>query len=123
MCRPELAPSVSPFLELRESKHPCVTQTYTGDDFIPNDVTVNTGGGGATCLVVTGPNMGGKSTLMRQTGLIVVLAQMVSLHPIKSYSHSSDDLIPFRSPEGVLCSCIFMPAQPSGPCLHPAGSL
>lgn len=80
MCRPEVTFSSSPFLEIRAGRHPCIVQTYTGDDFIPNDVIVNGEGmaDGCTCVVVTGPNMGGKSTLMRQTGLILILAQLVS---------------------------------------------
>ena len=80
MCRPEVTFSFSPFLEIRAGRHPCIVQTYTGDDFIPNDVIVNGEGmaDGCTCVVVTGPNMGGKSTLMRQTGLILILAQLVS---------------------------------------------
>ena len=80
MCRPEVTFSSNPFLEICAGRHPCVVQTYTGDDFIPNDVIVNGEGmaDGCTCVVVTGPNMGGKSTLMRQTGLILILAQLVS---------------------------------------------
>ena len=80
MCRPKVTFSSSPFLEIRAGRHPCIVQTYTGDDFIPNDVIVNGEGmaDGCTCVVVTGPNMGGKSTLMRQTGLILILAQLVS---------------------------------------------
>ena len=80
MCCPEVTFSSNPFLEIRAGRHPCVVQTYTGDDFIPNDVIVNGEGmaDGCTCVVVTGPNMGGKSTLMRQTGLILILAQLVS---------------------------------------------
>ena len=80
MCRPEVTFSSNPFLEIRAGRHPCIVQTYTGDDFIPNDVIVNGEGtaDGCTCVVVTGPNMGGKSTLMRQTGLILILAQLVS---------------------------------------------
>ena len=80
MCRPEVIFSSNPFLEIRAGCHPCIVQTYTGDDFIPNDVIVNGEGtvDGCTCIVVTGPNMGGKSTLIRQTGLILILAQLVS---------------------------------------------
>lgn len=76
MARPEaLLPDggQAPFLELAGSRHPCVTETFFGDDFIPNDVfigcldsTEGDGDGDATCVLVTGPNMGGKSTLMRQ---------------------------------------------------------
>ena len=79
MCRPEVIPSPVPFLDICAGRHPCVTHTYTGDDFIPNDVIINGGQSqdGSLVVVVTGPNMGGKSTLMRQTGLIVILAQLV----------------------------------------------
>ncbi len=69
-----------PFLSVLEGRHPCVLTTYTGNEFIPNDVSIDT----APCVVVTGPNMGGKSTLMRQTALIVILAQMVSMPAIMS---------------------------------------
>ena len=83
MCRPRLvlpegaAERSAPFLDLRGSRHPCVTKTFFGDDFIPNDIYINCPGeeeeekeggaaGHAPCVLVTGPNMGGKSTLMRQ---------------------------------------------------------
>ncbi|CAG09472.1 unnamed protein product, partial [Tetraodon nigroviridis] len=76
MARPEVAPPSrgrAPFLELTGSRHPCVTKTFFGDDFIPNDIFIGCRGSGeeeekgdATCVLVTGPNMGGKSTLMRQ---------------------------------------------------------
>lgn len=66
----------SPFLDLRGSRHPCVTKTFFGDDFIPNDIFIGCPGDSeegeddmkahAPCVLVTGPNMGGKSTLMRQ---------------------------------------------------------
>ncbi|KAM8859492.1 DNA mismatch repair protein Msh6 isoform 2-T2 [Spinachia spinachia] len=75
---------VGTFLELAGSRHPCVTKTFFGDDFIPNDVVIGCPGAGetdvgkerASCVLVTGPNMGGKSTLMRQCGLVVILAQL-----------------------------------------------
>lgn len=78
MARPEVVLPESdhvPFLELTGSRHPCVTKTFFGDDFIPNDIFIGCpdsseeeGKGNATCVLVTGPNMGGKSTLMRQVG-------------------------------------------------------
>lgn len=79
MCRPLLVESSVPFLDIRDGRHPCVSHTYSGDDFIPNDIVINGGRSQEGCLVVvvTGPNMGGKSTLMRQTGLIMILAQLV----------------------------------------------
>lgn len=79
--RPEVeepAGDQAPFLELAGSRHPCVTKTFFGDDFIPNDIFIGgeggeeeeeeEGRGAASCVLVTGPNMGGKSTLMRQVG-------------------------------------------------------
>lgn len=86
MARPEVVHSASddhtPFLELLGSRHPCVTKTFFGDDFIPNDIYIGCPGnsdddgieGNAACVLVTGPNMGGKSTLMRQVGHRMVFA-------------------------------------------------
>lgn len=65
-------------MKIVSGRHPCICLTYAGGDFIPNDVLIE---GQQLCIVVTGPNMGGKSTLMRQTGLIVILAQLVSPFP------------------------------------------
>ncbi|KAA0718310.1 DNA mismatch repair protein [Triplophysa tibetana] len=85
----------SPFLDLRGSRHPCVTKTFFGDDFIPNDIFIGCPGdseeegqdnmkANAPCVLVTGPNMGGKSTLMRQCGLVVILAQLGCYVPADS---------------------------------------
>ncbi|XP_013373023.1 PREDICTED: DNA mismatch repair protein Msh6 [Chinchilla lanigera] len=84
MCRPAvLLPGEDnpPFLELGGSRHPCITKTFFGDDFIPNDILIGCEeqqeeNGKAYCVLVTGPNMGGKSTLIRQAGLLAVMAQM-----------------------------------------------
>nr|XP_039260519.1 DNA mismatch repair protein Msh6-like [Styela clava] len=85
MCRPILSwkgANTSPFLDISTGRHPCVTRTFFGDDFIPNDTLLGCQGddndvtNNPNCLVLTGPNMGGKSTLMRQVGLIVVLAHL-----------------------------------------------
>ncbi|XP_033861442.3 DNA mismatch repair protein Msh6-like isoform X1 [Acipenser ruthenus] len=92
MCRPEVVLPVDgavPFLELRGSRHPCITKTFFGDDFIPNDVFIGCSGeeseSQASCVLVTGPNMGGKSTLMRQCGLMVILAQLGCYVPAESF--------------------------------------
>ena len=41
MCRPEVMYSDVPYLDIKGAKHPCVIQTYSGDNFIPNDVMIN----------------------------------------------------------------------------------
>ncbi|NXN93064.1 MSH6 protein, partial [Rhinopomastus cyanomelas] len=82
LCRPVILPvdSASPFLELKNSRHPCITKTFFGDNFIPNDILIcsndETCSSQASCVLVTGPNMGGKSTLMRQAGLLAIMAQL-----------------------------------------------
>lgn len=84
MCRPIILlpeEDTPPFLDLKGSRHPCITKTFFGDDFIPNDILIGCEeeeeeNGKAYCVLVTGPNMGGKSTLMRQAGLLAVMAQM-----------------------------------------------
>ncbi|KAM3932484.1 DNA mismatch repair protein Msh6 [Leptodactylus fuscus] len=82
ICRPDilLPDDTAPFLELRGFRHPCITKTFFGDDFIPNDIVIGCEDeetdSSAHCVLVTGPNMGGKSTLLRQAGLMVVMAQL-----------------------------------------------
>ncbi|XP_021247442.1 DNA mismatch repair protein Msh6 isoform X1 [Numida meleagris] len=83
LCRPVIllpVDSAPPFLELKNARHPCITKTFFGDDFIPNDIVIGSkdedGSSEASCVLVTGPNMGGKSTLMRQAGLLVIMAQL-----------------------------------------------
>lgn len=81
VCRPVVAlpDDTSPYLELRGSRHPCITKTFFGDDFIPNDVVIgckeedcDEDNNGASCVLVTGPNMGGKSTLLRQVSKALI---------------------------------------------------
>jgi len=69
-------------LEIREGRHPVVEQMQPESLFVPNDTLLNDGAD--RCAIVTGPNMAGKSTYMRQTALIVLMAQMGSFVPAKS---------------------------------------
>ena len=75
------APEVdeSDALEIVAGRHPVVEAHLGGEPFIPNDCHL--GGEGPRQAIVTGPNMGGKSTWLRQTALIVLLAQIGSWVP------------------------------------------
>lgn len=77
-------PEVDASRELRitEGRHPVVEQTLKDVLFVPNDSFLNDGDD--RVAIVTGPNMAGKSTYMRQTALIVLMAQMGSFVPAKS---------------------------------------
>ena len=77
-------PQVDASRELRivEGRHPVVEQTMKDVLFVPNDTTLNDSTD--RVAIVTGPNMAGKSTYMRQTALIVLMAQMGSFVPAKS---------------------------------------
>jgi DNA mismatch repair protein MutS len=73
--RPELVDE--PGIVVSAGRHP-VIEHFTDDPFVPNDVGLS---GERRMLVITGPNMGGKSTYMRQTALIVLLACVGSFVP------------------------------------------
>ena len=67
-------------IRLEGSRHPVVEQMMPREAFIPNDVALDDA---ARVLLVTGPNMAGKSTLLRQIGLTVVLAQIGAFVPAR----------------------------------------
>ena len=101
-CRPML--STEPGIDIRGGRHPVVEQV-TSDAFVANDLIMDAE---RKMLVITGPNMGGKSTYMRQAALIVLLAQTGSYVPAASAEiglvdriftriGSSDDLAGGRS--------------------------
>jgi DNA mismatch repair protein MutS len=69
---------------IRGGRHPVVEAGLVSDRFVPNDVQLD--GGESRLLIITGPNMAGKSTILRQTALIVLLAQMGSFVPAESAS-------------------------------------
>jgi DNA mismatch repair protein MutS len=67
-------------LLINEGKHPVLAETL-GPEFVPNDIEL--GGKAGDVLVITGPNMSGKSTYIRQTALLVIMAQAGSFIPAK----------------------------------------
>ncbi len=70
-------------LEINEGRHPVVEQLLKNDRYIPNDVIFEKG---EVVRIITGPNMAGKSTYLRQAALIVLMAQMGSFVPAASAS-------------------------------------
>jgi DNA mismatch repair protein MutS len=76
--RPEVRADFT--LQLEGSRHPVVERMMAREAFIPNDVVLDEAG---RVMLLTGPNMAGKSTLLRQVGLCVVLAQIGSFVPCR----------------------------------------
>ena len=79
--RPEVTDGFT--LQLEGSRHPVVERMMPRETFIPNDVMLDEAG---RVVLLTGPNMAGKSTLLRQVGLCVVLAQIGSFVPCRRAS-------------------------------------
>jgi DNA mismatch repair protein MutS len=84
-CRPSFSAADIGEMEIVEGRHPVIEQQEMSggsDRFVPNDLYLNSTT--HTILLLTGPNMGGKSTYLRQTALIAILAQMGSFVPARS---------------------------------------
>ncbi|KAH7886999.1 muts domain V-domain-containing protein [Phlebopus sp. FC_14] len=79
-CRPEFVDGDAAFVEFEELRHP--TLANLRESFIPNDVKL--GGDVGRIALLTGPNMGGKSTVMRMTAVGIIMAQLGMLIPAKS---------------------------------------
>jgi DNA mismatch repair protein MutS len=75
--RPEI--STDDVITITAGRHPVVERYLAGDAFVPNDVTMDCSNN--KVLILTGPNMAGKSTYIRQVALIVLMAQMGSFVP------------------------------------------
>lgn len=72
-----------PVLDIKLGRHPVIEQRLpVGESFIPNDVYLNQED--QQIIIITGPNMSGKSAILRQTALIVIMAQMGCFVPAKS---------------------------------------
>ena len=69
-------------LEMTNSRHPVIEKLLDSEKFIPNDVFLNNTD--HLIALITGPNMAGKSTYLRQVGLLVIMAQMGSFIPAES---------------------------------------
>ncbi|EGR0391315.1 DNA mismatch repair protein MutS [Vibrio vulnificus] len=86
-CRPNL--TKDPVVHITAGRHPVVEQV-TSDPFIANPIELNSQ---RKMLIITGPNMGGKSTYMRQTALIALMAHIGSYVPAESATIGSIDRI------------------------------
>ncbi len=76
--QPEL--SLDPILDIQGGRHPVVEQSLEEQSFVPNDLVIDDK---ERILVLTGPNMAGKSTYLRQTALLTIMAHLGSFVPAK----------------------------------------
>jgi DNA mismatch repair protein MutS len=83
----------APVLDIAQGRHPVLEQTL-GSNFVPNDVKLGVSGdSGAPVALITGPNMAGKSTFIRQTALLVLLAHAGSFVPAQAATIGITDRI------------------------------
>ncbi len=81
--RPEI--TISDVIDVKKGRHPVVEKTLAaGEPFIPNDIYLDNSE--HQILIITGPNMAGKSIILRQTGLLVLMAQLGSFVPAEKAS-------------------------------------
>ncbi len=79
-CRPKINDSL--VIDIKQGRHPVIeTQMAPGQEYVPNDVFLDPES--QQIMIITGPNMSGKSALLRQTALIVLLAQIGSFVPAR----------------------------------------
>ncbi|WP_318661448.1 DNA mismatch repair protein MutS [Treponema sp.] len=80
--KPEIDDSYD--FDVRGARHPVVEKHLPKGEFVPNDIKVDAGDDGISLALITGPNMAGKSTYLRQSALIALLAQTGSFVPAES---------------------------------------
>ncbi|MBQ6473897.1 MAG: DNA mismatch repair protein MutS [Victivallales bacterium] len=83
--------SESPVLEIRDGRHPVLEARMVNETFVPNDTFLDAQGGQLN--IITGPNMAGKSTYIRQVALLTLMAQMGSFIPATSATIGLTDRI------------------------------
>jgi DNA mismatch repair protein MutS len=88
-CRPEMTGDGR--IHIEDGRHPVVEKMITGERFVPNTVSMDNETN--QILIITGPNMAGKSTVLRQVALLVIMAQMGSFIPAEKASISVVDRI------------------------------
>jgi DNA mismatch repair protein MSH6 len=90
-------PDASPSIKVVQGRHPCVEKTLTSGEFVPNNVSLGvdstSNGPGPRVLLLSGVNMGGKSTCLRQTCLISIMAQVGCYVPAEECSLTPVDHI------------------------------
>ncbi len=96
MCKPIFIKdnNQSPFLELRDMRHPVLASKIP--NFIPNDINIGikeNNSSPKTSILITGPNMGGKSTVLRQAAIAVIMAQIGCFVPAKYFALTVVDRI------------------------------
>ncbi len=79
-CRPDI--SLDPVIEIKDGRHPVIEKMLTDRVFTPNDAMLDTSDN--RLLIITGPNMAGKSTFMRQVAVITLMAQIGCFVPARS---------------------------------------
>ncbi len=88
-CRPVMTTNGS--MAIEDGRHPVVEKMITGERFVPN--TIKMDNQDTQVMIITGPNMAGKSTVLRQVALVVVMAQMGSFIPAAKATISITDRI------------------------------
>jgi len=79
-CRPSF--NLDGVIEISDGRHPVVEKVLSGERFVPNPIRLDDAS--MQVLIITGPNMAGKSTILRQTAIIVIMAQMGGFVPAET---------------------------------------
>jgi len=94
MCRPQFVKveeGDDAVFEVTDLRHPCLVESGACTSYVPNSTAL--GGDGPSAMILTGPNMGGKSTLLRQNCIAVIMAQLGAWVPAESFKLSPVDRI------------------------------